>query len=149
LAEQAKITEILDAVVEEINRGTFALQVQAERVSAINFDLQDSKLHVVVAESGDIEIVRNHRQERLETYGVRIGVLKRVSCAENAQVDPLRYLCQQLSDLFFVTSAAPQQRIGETVGYVTELPQVIYDPDALVENSLFAWVLTLSVQATR
>lgn len=149
MAERAKITEILDAVVEEINSRAWALSFTAERVSAINTELTDSHLHVLVTESGEIDIQRNTRGQRIEIYGVRIGVLKRVSFPSNDQVDPLRFLCQQLSDLYFVTEDNPQQRIGETDAVVTEIPQVLYDPDNLLVNSQFTWLMQLSVEVTR
>lgn len=150
MAEECKLIEILDAVVEEINRGSWCLSVKAERVPAINTQLEkNAKLRVYVTDTGEVEFARNHRQERTETYGVEVAILKRLDVVCNEQVDPLRLLAQQFTDAFYVKHNQPQERLGNTDAVVLEIPQVRTDKDSLIENTQFAWVMQLNIQVAR
>ncbi len=146
---ECKLIQILDAVVEQINAGSWCLDATAERVPVINTQLEYPKLRVFVTGTGEVEYSRSHREERLETYGVEVAVLKRLKDICNEQVDNLLLFAQQMTDAFYVRHGQAQGRLDNTEACVVELPQVRWDKDALLENNQFAWVMQLNVQVTR
>lgn len=148
MADRAKIVEILDAVVEELNEAELPLKIAAQRVYAPAIELTDPRLRVFVYWPGEVQVVRNHRQERSETYTVEVAVMKRVACPANDQCDPLVHLCQSIGDMFFTTHNG-QERLQATGAACTDIPQSRFDYERLTESNEFCYVWQFAFQVER
>lgn len=148
MADKAKIIEILEAVAEVLNAADLPLKVAAERVYAPALELKDSRLRVFVYWNGEVQVARSHRQQRDETYAVEVAVMKRVSCPDVDQCDPLVNLCQAIGDLFFVTRNG-QERLEATGAACAEIPQSRFDYERLTDSNEFAYVWQFLFQVER
>lgn len=146
MADRATIVEILDAVVEELNRAELPLKVAAERVYAPALELKDPTLRVFVYWPGEVEVSRGTRAERDEKYTIEIAVMKRVSCPSVDQCDPLMLLVQAIGDLFFTTHAGQERLQGFAC---SEVSQARFDYERLIDSNEFSYVWQLIYQVER
>lgn len=134
------IADIAEAVVTALNGHTFSQPFTAARAYRAAFDLKDMKdLHLTVVPKG-VEMSTAGRGLSQSDVQVDIGVQKKLSAADNTEIDALMGLVQEIAE--FVRSTG---RFGDAVWLRTEnLP--IYSQEHLAELRQFTSVLTLTLR---
>jgi len=141
----AVVTDIADAVVQELNGHTFSQALTAVRHYRPIFDLaQMQDLHVTVVPKG-LAIERLDRSRNQHDVQVDIAVQKKCQAADNAELDPLMALVEEIADFFRLRRLTAWP---EAVWIRTEnVP--IYAPEHLDELRQFTSVLTLTFRVVR
>jgi len=94
------VTEIADAVVEELNRGGFALAFEAQRCYQPLFELQDLRqLHVTVVPNGIARRVATRGRVQTD-YKVDVAVQQKLGAEGEAEADPLMALVEAIINRF-------------------------------------------------
>lgn len=138
------ICGIADAVVTALNGGTFETSFTATRVYLPQKDLKDlTALAVEVVPIVDAGAVSTRNQTEHQ-YQVNIGIRKKVANTNNATLDPLVYLCEQIAS-FFLTHAIS----GRNEKWIGCKSENTYDPNALDSHSVFQAVLQLTFRGFR
>jgi hypothetical protein len=141
----AVITDIADAVVAELNAGTFSMPLEAKRHYRPIFDLaQMQDLHVTVVPKG-LAIERLDRSRNQHDVAIDIAVQRKCQAADNAELDPLMALVEEIADFFRLRRLAA---CPEAVWIRTENAP-IYAPEHLDELRQFTSVLTLTFRVVR
>jgi len=141
----ATITDIADAVVQELNAGSWSLPLSAERHYRPLFDLADmAALHVTVVPKG-IVVERLDRTRNQEDVQVDVAVQKKFSTGDNAELDALVVLVQEIADFF---------RLRRLTAYpaavwVRSENVPVYAPEHMDELRQFTSVLTLTFRVGR
>jgi len=136
----AMIADIAGAVVTALNGHTFSQPFTAARAYLPVFDLKDMKdLRVTVVPRG-VEMTTAGRGLAASDIQIDVAVQKKLSGADNAEIDALMGLVQEIAD--FVRSTG---RFGDGSWVRTEnVP--IYSPEHLGELRQFTSVLTLTLK---
>lgn len=96
----AVITDIADAVVAQLNAGTFGQPFTAERAFLPVFELSDLKsVRVTVVPKG-VTIIPGGRSHNQHDYAIDVAVQKKLDAADNAEIDPLVTLVDEIADFF-------------------------------------------------
>ena len=141
----AVVTDIADAVVQELNAGTFSTPLEAKRHYRPIFDLAEMQdLHVTAVPKG-LTIERLDRSRNQHDVQVDIAVQKKCQTADNAELDPLMALVEEIADFFRLRrlTACP----GAVWIRTENVP--IYAPEHLDELRQFTSVLTLTFRVVR
>ena len=141
----ALITDIADAVVAELNGHTFSRPFTAVRYYRPVFDLAEMQsLHVSVVPKG-LAIERLDRSRNQHDLQVDIAVQQKLQSADNAEIDALVALVEEIADFFRLRrlAACPAAVWVQTAN----LP--IYSPEHLEELRQFTSVLTLTFRVAR
>ena len=134
------IIRVADAVVSELNGGTFSQKFTAARFYRPIFDLKDmSDLHVSVVPKG-IKIGRADRYSNMEDLAIDIAIQQKFETGDNAELDALMALTQEIADFFCLRRLAAYP---SAIWIGTENVPV-YAPDHLEELRQFTSVLTLT-----
>jgi hypothetical protein len=141
----AVITDIADAVVAELNGGGFSLPFTAARHYRPLFDLKDMQaLHVTVVPKG-VTIERLDRSRNQEDVQIDVAVQKKFSTGDNAELDALMALVEEIADFFRLRRLAA---CPAAVWVKTENVPV-YAPEHMDELRQFTSVLTLTFRVAR
>jgi len=141
----AVITDIAEAVVEELNGGSFSQPFTAVRHYRPLFDLKDmAALHVTVVPKG-IVVERLDRTRNQEDVQVDVAVQKKFSTGDNAELDALVGLVQEIADFFRLRRL---EACPEAV-WVRSENVPVYAPKHMDELRQFTSVLTLSFRVGR
>jgi len=134
------IADIAEALVAALNGHTFSPPFTAVRAYRAAFDLKDMKdLHVTVVPKG-VEMSAAGRGLAQSDVQVDIGVLKKLSAADNVEIDALMELTQEIAEFVRAT-----RQFGNAAWVRTEnLP--IYSQEHLAELRQFTSVLTLTLR---
>jgi hypothetical protein len=141
----AVITDIADAVVQELNEGSWSLPLTAERHYRPIFDLKDmATLHVTVVPKG-VTVERADRSRSQFEYQVDVAVQKKFEKGDAAELDPLVGLVEEIAEHF---------RAGRLASYpeaaCTKTEHApIYAPEHMDELRQFTSVLTLTLRVVR
>ena len=141
----AVVTDIADAVVQELNAGTFSTPLEAKRHYRPIFDLAEMQdLHVTVVPKG-LAVERLDRSRNQHDVAIDIAVQKKCQTADNAELDPLMALVEEIADFFRLRrlTACP----GAVWIRTENVP--IYAPEHLDELRQFTSVLTLTFRVVR
>jgi len=96
----AVITDISDAVVVQLNAGTFGQPFTAERAFLPVFELSYLKsVRVTVVPKG-VTIIPGGRSHNQHDYAIDVAVQKKLDAADNAEIDPLVTLVDEIADFF-------------------------------------------------
>ena len=96
----AVIIDIADAVVTELNGGTFSQAFTAERHYKPVFELPEMKtLHVTVVPKG-VETRLATRGLLQHDYQIDVAVQKKFDTGDNPELDPLMGLVEEIADSF-------------------------------------------------
>jgi len=141
----AVITDIADAVVAELNAGTFSQPFEAKRYYRPVFDLAEMKdLHVSVVPRG-MTIERADRSRNQHDVQIDVAVQQKFQSGDAAELDPLMALVEEIADFFRLRRLTVRP---EAVWIRTEnVP--IYAPEHLDELRQFTSVLTLTFRVVR
>lgn len=133
-------TDIADAVVDELNAGTFSQTFLAERQYRPDFDLAEMKtLHVTVVPKG-IAVSGLSRSQNLFDVSVDVAVQKKVAAESDAELDPLMTLVEELAESFRLRRLSS---LPSAVWLKTENVPV-YAVEHLEQKKLFTSVLTFT-----
>jgi hypothetical protein len=141
----ATITDIADAIVAELNGHAFSEELTAVRFYRPVFDLGEmSDLHVSVVPKGVI-IERADRTTNQEEYAVDVAVQKKFHAGDNAELDALMSLVEEVAGFF---------RFRRLVTYpiacwVRTENAPVFSPGHLEEFRQFTSVLTLTYRVVR
>ena len=138
------LIEIAEAVKVQLNATTFSQSFTAVRKAAVHPDLKDvtdtlSVFVVPAAERG----TTSGRKTTGHEYDVAIGIAQKVASEENAVIDPLTLLAEEIGDAFrFEALTGRDERWvrGQVVPYVVA---------ALREQNAFLSTVTLTFTGTR
>ena len=136
----ARIVQLADGIVGQINAGSFSEAFVAERRFVPFFRREDmgDGLHVIVVPR---ERTRDRATRSASTHDLSIdlAVQQAVSDINGDRVDELLALVEELADF---VDGAPITATGHRVIGVASEP--IYDPDHLKTLSVFTGLLTLT-----
>jgi len=136
----ARIADIADAVVTALNGHTFSQPFTAARAYRPVFDLKDmTDLHVTVVPKG-VELTTAGRGLAQSDVQIDIGVQKKLAAGDNAEIDALAALVQEIAQFVRATG-----RFGEAAWVKTENTP-IYSAEHLGELRQFTSVLTLTLR---
>lgn len=94
------ITDVADAVVAELNAATFSQSFTAKRHYQPRYELADLQtLHVTVIPSGLTTQLLGRGQSQREV-AIDIAVQKKLDQEQNADVDPLMALAEEIAEHF-------------------------------------------------
>lgn len=136
------ITDIAQAVTDELNAGSFSMAFTAERKAAPIVKLSEmDSLHVTVVPR-EVESAALDRTRDSHEVKVDVAIQKRVASLENDAIDPLMALVREIADLL------NRRNLGDALWKKTE-NKPVYSPEHLREMRQFTSVLTLTYQVTR
>jgi len=139
------ITDIAEAVKDALNGGTFSEAFEADRHYQPFFELKEMKaLHVTVVPKG-VAVVSGTRGKNQHDYEIDVAVQKKLDAADNAEIDPLMMLVDELADFF---------RFKRLEGYplaawVKTENAPVYAREHLEQMRQFTSVLTLTFRVVR
>lgn len=135
----ALIPDIAEAVVAALNGHTFSQPFTAQRAFRPVFDLAEMKdLHVTVVPKG-VELSTAGRGLAQSDVQIDIGVQKKLAAGDNAEIDALIGLVQEVAEFVRATG-----RFGDAAWVKTENTP-IYSQEHLGELRQFTSVLTLTL----
>lgn len=141
----AVITDLADAIVAELNAATFSQPITAERHYLPQFDLPEMKtLHVTVVPRGIVSGLSD-RSRGQGDYSVDVAIQKRLTSDDNADIDPLLALVEEIADHFHARRLASYPN---AVWLKTE-QAVLYAPEHIADLRQFTSVLTLTYRVVR
>jgi len=133
-------TDIADAVVAALNDHTFSQALTAARAYRPVFELQDMKdLRVTVVPKA-VELTIAGRGLAQSDVQIDIGVQKKLTDTDDAEIDALMDLVQEIADFLRATG-----RFGDAAWIKTDNAP-IYSQEHLGELRQFTSVLTLTLR---
>ena len=139
----ALIADIADAVVTELNAGSFSVPFTAERLYRPDFELSDMKdLHVSVVPHG-LEMSTAGRVLSQHDVQIDVAVQKKLDAADNAEIDALMGLVEELAEFL-----RTKRQFGDAVWVRTENSPV-YSQEHLGELRQFTSVLTATFRVVK
>jgi len=144
------LVQIADAVVAELNAPAagFDPPLNAARHYRPVFDLAELKtLRVSVVPKG-IEIASLGRNANQHDVSVDVAVQKKITLADNAELDGLMALVERIADLLRLRRLTVGTGVAAAVWVKTENVPV-YSPEHLETKQVFTSVLTLTFRVCR
>ena len=139
----ALIADIADAVVTELNAGSFSVPFTVERLYRPDFELSDMKnLHVSVVPHG-LEMSTAGRALSQQDVQIDLAVQKKLDAADNAEIDALMGLVEELAEFL-----RTKRQFGDAVWVRTENSPV-YSQEHLGELRQFTSVLTATLRVVK
>jgi hypothetical protein len=139
------ITNIAEALKHELNAHDFSMEFEAARDYLPVFDLQDMQtLHVTVVPAG-VTIQKLDRSRTQSDVQVDIGVQKKLSEADNAEIDTLMALVEEIVDFLQFRPLAGLP----TALWVSTENNPIFVREHMSEMRQFTSVLTLNYRVAR
>lgn len=138
------VVDIADKVVSELNAGTFSQSFTAERAYLPCYALEDVKdLRITVVPKG-VEIQIKDRSSTQDDVGIDIAVQQKLTAADNAEIDPLLALVQEVADsLRFKRFTAPD------AVWVGTRNEPVYAQEHLDRFRVFTSLLTFTFRVFR
>jgi hypothetical protein len=139
------MVDIADAVVSQLNAGSFSKAFTATRGYLPRFDLEEmGDLRVTVVPKS-VEISTASRSGHQHDYGIDVAIQRKLEQEDAAEIDPLMDLVEEIADQFR-GSALPTDPQASCVG-VANAP--VYAQEHMREDRLFTSVLTLTFRTWR
>jgi len=139
------ITDIADAIVAELNGTAFVPPVTAERHYVPQFELPEMQsLHVTVVPKAAVLGMADRTRSQSD-YSVDIAVQQKFETGDNAELDPLLSLVEQIADHF---RGRRLDSYPDAAWLRTE-QTVLYAPEHMHELRQFTSVLTLTYRVHR
>ena len=137
------ITDIAQAVTDELNSTEFSVPVQAVRHYQPVYELsQMQSLHITVVPRGIVTSVLDRSRLRHEVQ-IDIAVQKKFSSGSVEELDPLMDLVQEIADHFH-----KRQLSGTNAVWAKTENKPIYAQEHMQELRQFTSVLTISFKVT-
>ena len=141
----AVIVELADAVVAEINNGTFSQPVTAVRHYLPQYDLSEMhELHVTVVPQ-EVRLAGGDRSRGQGDFSIDVAVQQKLQRADNSEIDQLTGFTEELMDHFRA------RRLGAypNAAWLRTDHRVLYAPEHVVELRQFTSVFTLTYRVLR
>ena len=139
----ADILNLADAIVTDLNGHSFSQPFTAERGYLPTFELPElGDLKVIVVPKED-DGKLDTRTASTHDYAIDIGVQKKPPTIDNADLDPLMLLVQEIADHFLFG----QQAAGATL--IAPTVRVLYLQEHLQKLRQFTSVITLTFRGWR
>ena len=140
-----ELVAVAQAVVDELNAGSFSKPFTAERSYRPTFELADMKtLHVTVVPNGVVVSGLGRNQSQLD-YRVDVAVQQRLKKADLAEIDALMALVQEVAEVFRFKRLAGHPQAA----WVRTEHRAVYAPEHMEELRQFTSVFTLTFRAGR
>lgn len=138
------ITDIADAVVADLNAGSFSQSFNAERDYLPVFELDDIKdLRVTVVPKG-IAIQATGRNSNQHDVEIDIAVQKKLTKTDATEIDPLMALVEEIADRFrFKRFTSPD------AVWIRTQNEPVYAQEHLDQFRVFTSLLTLTFRIIR
>jgi hypothetical protein len=136
----SRISDILDALVTSLNEGDFSQEFTATRSYTVRIDVtQAGPLQVLVVPRARSSVIST-RSAFEEDPAIDIGIIQKLDAIDNAAVDPLLALVEEIGDavkrlVLGVTPSAAFRKLDNTP---------VYDQAILKESSVFFAVITVT-----
>lgn len=141
----AVIADIADAVVAELNAGGFSQPLIATRCYLPKFDLAEMKdLHVTVVPKG-VAVTSGSRNHNQHDYQIDVAVQKKLTVADNGEIDALMGLVDEIADHFRLKRLDSLQ----APAWVKTQHEPIYAQEHLDQMRQFTSVMTLTFRMMR
>ncbi len=141
----ATINNIADAIVAELNAATFSQSVTAARHYLPRFELTEMQtLHVSVVPKS-IVLAGGDRSRSQGDYSVDIAVQRKFQTGDNAELDALANLVEEIADHF----RAKRLSSYPNAAWLKTEQSVLYAPEHMEELRQFTSVLTLTYRVLR
>ena len=140
----AVITDIAEAVKDELNAAEFSQAFEAERMYQPLFELPEMKtLHVTVVPRS-LEMQASGRSMVQHDYGIDVAVQKKFQKDEPAELDPLMTLVEEIIDFFRLRRLHDQNAVC-----VRATNEPVYSQEHMEQFRQFTSVVTLTFRALR
>lgn len=141
----AVITDLADAVVAELGAGTFSQPVVAVRHYLPQYDLSEMQsLHVTVVPK-TVQLAGGDRSRSQGDYGIDVAVQQKFDTGDNAELDALTNLTEELMDHFRGRRLASYPNAA----WLKTDQRVLYAPEHIAELRQFTSVFTLTYRVLR
>jgi len=139
------VADIAEAVKDELNAHDFSMEFEAARGYLPLFDLPEMKdLHVTVVPKG-LAVEGGSRKASQHDVQVDVAVQKKLEAADNAEMDDLMSLVEEISD--FLRFRRLEGFPGAAWLKVENAP--VYSQEHLSEMRQFTSVLTVTYRVMR
>ena len=140
----ATIIDIAEAVTNELNGGSFSQPFTVQRHYRPSFELKDmAVLHVTVVPAA-MEIQTLGRNLMQQDYRIDVAVQQKLDAGDNAEIDPLMSLVEEIADFFRLRPLSNQTAICVKVENAP-----VYAAEHLDQLRQFTSVLTLTFRILR
>jgi hypothetical protein len=137
--------DIADAVVAELNAGSFSQPLTALRHYVPSFDLKEmTELHVSVVPKG-LVIAGADRSRNAHDVQIDLGVQKKFTTGDAAEIDPLMTLVEEIADFFRLRPLASYPNAH----WIKTENKPIYSQEHWEELRQFTSVLTFTFRVVR
>lgn len=137
----ATLVLVADAVLEELQTHTFSQSFTAERVYLPRHTPKELKdLHVTVVPAGWQSDYQS-RNTTLRNCTIQVGLQKKLTSEDNAEIDPLVALAQEIEDRF---REIKRLKSVESILMTVECLAAPADDDDLDQRKIFTSVLALT-----
>jgi len=146
MSSDALAVQVADAVVAELNAGSFSESVAAVRSFLPEYDLKDLKaLRVTVLPAGD-DLSSESRGANRRLVRVEIGIQKRLPAGEEAEAEEMQALLLLLEEIktYLAGRALAAQRAARWLSLENS---PLYDLETMQEHRSFLSVLRVSYLA--
>jgi hypothetical protein len=141
----AVTVDIADALVAELNAGSFSQPLAAARHYAPAFDLKEmTELHVSVVPKG-IVIAGSDRSRNTHDVQIDLGVQKKFTTGDAAEIDPLMTLVEEIADFFRLRPLAS----FPNAHWIKTENKPIYSQEHWDEQRQFTSILTFTFRVVR
>jgi hypothetical protein len=141
----AVITDIADAVAAELNAASFSQPFEAKRSYLPRFDLAEMKdLHVTVVPKA-VEILPGTRAHNQHDFRIDVAVQKKLTAADNDQIDALMVLVEEIADHFRLKRLEGYSNVA----WVKTENEPVYAQEHLDQLGQFTSVLTFTFRIMR
>ena len=141
----AVMTNIADAIVAELNAATFSQPVTAVRHYLPRFDLPEMQaLHVSVVPKAVTQEMADRTRGQGD-YSVDVAVQQKLQTADNAEIDALTNLVEEIGDHF---RGRRLDSYPDAIWVRTE-QSILYAPEHLAELRQFTSVVTFTFRVVR
>ena len=139
----SRITDIADAVVAELNAGSFSETLGAERAYQPTFDLKEMKdLHVTVVPKSVTTAVASRADDQVD-FAIDIGIQKKLGSDAGAEADVLMALVAEIAAFLNRRRLAT----APDVIWVSTANEPIFSPEHFEQLRQFTSVLTVTYRA--
>ena len=139
------ITDIAEAVKDELNGHDFSQEFEAVRLYQPLFELPEMKtLHVTVVPRG-VEMQVSSRTLVQHDYGIDVAVQKKFEADDAVELDPLMALVEEISDFFRLRRL---DAVSAAIWTRTE-NKPVYSQEHMQQFRQFTSVITLTFRVLR
>ena len=139
------ITDIADAVVAEINAGSFSQSVNAQRAYLPEFELPEMENLQVTVVPKSVTTLPGGRAHNQHDYAIDVAVQQKLQTTDDAEIDDLLTLVDEIADHFRF------KRLGSYPGavWLKTANEPVYAQEHLQEMRQFTSILTFTFRVMR